>query len=56
MHSKEMLQECVIKIPPQTINDFILSLFCKPPNDQYFLLNACLSGTCDMCGNFFFVR
>ena len=54
MHSKEMLQECGIKIPPQTIKDFISVLFCKPPNDQYFIFNACLSGTCDMCGNLSF--
>ena len=26
-------------------------MFCKPPNDQYFLFNACLSSTCDMCSN-----
>ena len=46
-----MLQERGIKIPCQTINNFISGLFCKPPNDQYFLSNACLSSTCDMCGN-----
>ena len=51
MHSKEMFQECGIKIPPQTIKDFISGLFCKPPNDQYFLSNAFLSSACDMCGN-----
>ena len=51
MHSKEMLQECGIKIPPQTIKDFISGLFCKPPNYQYLLSNAFLSGTFDMCGN-----
>ena len=53
MHSKEILQECGIKIPPQTIKDFISSLFCKPPNHQYFLSNACLSSTCDMCHNLY---
>ena len=26
-----------------------IRFFFKPPNDQYFLFNACLSGTCDMC-------
>ena len=46
------MQECGIKIPPQIIKDFILGLFCKPPNDQYFLFNACLSDTCNMCDNF----
>lgn len=46
-----MLQECGIKIPPQNIKDFISVLFCKPPNDQYFLFNACLSSTCDMYDN-----
>ena len=46
-----MLQECGIKIPPQTIKYFISGLFCKPPNNQYFLFNTCLFDTCDMCGN-----
>ena len=51
MHSKEMLQECGIKVQPQTIKDFISGLLCNPSNDQYFLFNACIFGTCDMCGN-----
>ena len=50
-----MLQECGIKIPPQTIKDFISGLFCKWPNDQYFIFNACLSSTYDMCGNLYFL-
>ena len=39
------------KIPPRTILDFILSFFCKPPNEKYFLFNACIFGTCDMRDN-----
>lgn len=51
MHSNGMLQECGINIPPETIKEFISSLFCNPPNKQYFLSNACVSGVCDICGN-----
>ncbi|WP_233109406.1 hypothetical protein, partial [[Clostridium] innocuum] len=51
MHTKEMLQECGIQIPPQVIKEFISSLFCNPHNDQYFLFNACVSGVCNICGN-----
>ena len=51
MHSKEILQECGINIKLQTIKDSMSILFCKPSNDQHFLFNACVSSTCDMCGN-----
>ena len=39
MHSKEMLQECGIKIPPQTTKYFMSDLFYKPPNDQYLCMS-----------------
>ncbi|WP_233109395.1 hypothetical protein, partial [[Clostridium] innocuum] len=51
MHTNEMLQECGINIPPETVKEFISNLFCNPPNEQFYLLNACVSGVCDVCGN-----
>ena len=42
---------CIVKKCCKNVKYYKSSLFCKQPNHQFFLFNACLLDTCDKCGN-----
>ena len=56
LHTNMIIQECGIDMPPESIREFISSLFCEKSNDRLFYLSSFISGQCINCENLSFLR